>query len=288
MANSSWSDAENDLIVADYFDMLKDEINGEKPNKAERNRALREHLDDRSKGSVEFKHQNISAVMLGFGQPWIDGYKPAPKIQIALIDAVRRWLDAHPDWLTERAGLDSSNALTGVSEFGTLFIGPPPTFSNQPPPIDSDKFKAVARHFDAAERDDRNRKLGAAGERHILEHERTTLRDAGRADLARKIRWTSKEDGDGAGYDIASFEPDGRERLIEVKTTNGWERTPFYITPNELQVAERNEDCWHLVRLWDFARTPRAFAIRPPLERHISLIATAYRATLLGDGADTL
>ena len=41
-------------------------------------------------------------------------------------------------------------------------------------------------------------------------------------DLARKVRWVSEEDGDGAGYDIASFGPDGRARLIEVETTNGW------------------------------------------------------------------
>ena len=29
------------------------------------------------------------------------------------------------------------------------------------------------------------------------------------------------------------FEPSGKPRLIEVKTTNGWERTPFYISANE-------------------------------------------------------
>lgn len=57
------------------------------------------------------------------------------------------------------------------------------------------------------------------------------LRTAGRDDLARKVRWVSEEDGDGAGYDIASFAPDGFPRLIEVKTTNGWERTPFHIHP---------------------------------------------------------
>jgi hypothetical protein len=31
----------------------------------------------------------------------------------------------------------------------------------------------------------------------------------------------SQEGGDGAGYDIASFAPDRRSRLVEVKTTNG-------------------------------------------------------------------
>ncbi|GIW55904.1 MAG: hypothetical protein KatS3mg082_2308 [Nitrospiraceae bacterium] len=93
-----WAQAEIDLIVADYFAMLSAEIAGKSVNKAERNRAL-QALIPRSRGSIEFKHQNISAVMLGLGQPWITGYKPAANFQNALVDGVLRWLDAHPDWL---------------------------------------------------------------------------------------------------------------------------------------------------------------------------------------------
>ena len=33
-------------------------------------------LDGRSKGSIEFKHQNVSAVLVDMGLPYIDGYKP--------------------------------------------------------------------------------------------------------------------------------------------------------------------------------------------------------------------
>ena len=47
---------------------------------------------------------------------------------------------------------------------------------------------------------------------------------AGRTDLAERIRWASHVDGDGGGYDILSFDTDGSDRLIEVKTTKGWER----------------------------------------------------------------
>ncbi|MFN3516389.1 MAG: hypothetical protein ACK4YM_04425 [Novosphingobium sp.] len=96
--SDAWSDAEIDLIVADYFAMLGAELNGQPFNKAERYRAL-QALIPRSRGSIEFKHQNISAVMLGLGQPWITGYKPAVNFQSALVDGVLRWLDAHPGWL---------------------------------------------------------------------------------------------------------------------------------------------------------------------------------------------
>ena len=89
---------------------------------------------------------------------------------------------------------------------------------------------AIAQKFDVAGRDARNRALGRAGEERILHHELLTLKMAGQDSLARKVRWVSEEDGDGAGYDIHSFVTDGADRLIEVKTTNGWERTPFRIS----------------------------------------------------------
>ena len=137
----------------------------------------------------------------------------------------------------------------------------------------------VARKFDVAGRDERNRALGRAGEERVVAHERSALKVAGREDLARKVRWLSEEDGDGAGYDIASFTPDGRERLIEVKTTNGWERTPFYISRNELAVAEERRSKWCLYRLWNFSREPKTFELHAPLDAHFSLTATAFQAS---------
>lgn len=266
----NWNDAEIDLIVADYFAMLADELGGKAFNKAEHNRALQDIIP-RSRGSIEFKHQNISAVLLGLGQPWIEGYKPAANFQNALVDGVLRWLDTRPEWLApkERAVQPSQ-----MREASTLWIGPPPTQRNEPPPVDPEFMAAIGRKYDVAERDARNRTLGKAGEEIVLQHEQSSLRQAGREDLADKVRWTAIQDG--YGYDIASFEADGRERLIEVKTTNGWERTPFHISRNELAVADARRDDWHLVRLWNFAREPKAFAIRPPLEAHVELTATSF------------
>lgn len=52
MSNGPWTDEENDLIVADYFAMLADDIAGHRYNKAEHRRALMPLLKDRS-GSVD-------------------------------------------------------------------------------------------------------------------------------------------------------------------------------------------------------------------------------------------
>lgn len=276
MSNGAWTDKENGLIVADYFAMLADDIAGRRYNKAEHRRALQRLLNDRSEGSIEFKHQNISAVLKGLGEDWIPGYKPAFNFQMMLVDAVARWLELNPAWLGRQPGLQRT---TDLREAAQIYIGPPPTLSNQPLPQEREQMLHIARKFDVAGRDERNRALGRAGEERVLVHERTALRSAGRDDLARKVRWVSEEDGDGAGYDIASFAPDGRTRLIEVKTTNGWERTPFHITRNELAVAEERQSEWRLFRLWNFAREPKAFELHPPLDAHVTLTATSFQAS---------
>jgi hypothetical protein len=98
--------------------------------------------------------------------------------------------------------------------------------------------------------------------------------------LADRVRWVSDVDGDGAGFDIASFLPDVWERLIEVKTTNGWERTPLHISRNELSVSEQRRSDWCLLRLWNFSREPKAFELYPPLESHVALTPTSFLATL--------
>ena len=154
---------------------------------------------------------------------------PAFNIQMSLADAVARWLHRHPEFQTPAPSVDQP---ANTPQTAQLVIELPPTLRNHPPPDELDQMQAIARKFDVAARAERNRALGRAGEERVLAHERAILTGVGRADLARRVRWVSDEDGDGAGYDIESHSPEGQPRLIEVKTTNGWERTPFHITRN--------------------------------------------------------
>ena len=274
MATGPWTDEENDLIVADYFAMLVADLAGRPYVKAEHNRRLRTRIG-RSRPSIEFKHRNISAVLKGLGESWITGYLPAFNIQMSLADAVARWLRRHPEFQTPAPRVNQS---ADIRETAQLIIELPPTLRNHPPPDELEQMQAIARKFDVAARAERNRALGRAGEERVLAHERAILTGADRADLARRVRWVSDEDGDGAGYDIESYSPEGQPRLIEVKTTNGWERTPFHITRNELTVAGNRPTEWCLLRLWNFIREPRAFELRPPLDAHVTLIATSFEA----------
>ena len=160
----------------------------------------------------------------------------------------------------------------------SLFIEPPPALTAQE--TDEPEFvKRLVRKFDPAARDARNRDLGYRGEELVFFNEQSRLRIADRNDLARKVRWVSKEDGDGAGYDIRSYNVLGDERFLEVKTTIGHRTTPFYLTENERLFSEERADAFRIFRLYDFAREPKAFEIEPPLENSVILNPTAYRAS---------
>jgi Domain of unknown function (DUF3883) len=270
-----WTDAQNDLIVEDYFTMLAIELAGASYVKSHHNSAL-QLLTGRNRGSIERKHMNISAVMMHLGLPRIKGYAPNANYQAGLLGAVERYLI--------RQGLPTHPSATkltsGVSEARELWIGPPPSLRPETTKT-TPELERLVRKFDPAARDAHNRSLGKEGELLVFEHEVRRLTFSRRLDLAKKVEWTSQERGDGAGYDIASFEIDGQPRLIEVKTTNGTAITPFYLSENELSFSEERPDAFTLLRLYNFAEQPSAFELRPPLSALLSLMPTSYRATLL-------
>lgn len=119
-ARDAWTDVENDAIVADYFAMLDEDVAGRPYNKSERRRALAA-LIGRGEGSIEYKHQNISAVLKGLGETWIDGYKPAFNFQASLMDAIARWLARRPEWYARAARVDeaSTSRVRTITCFGS-------------------------------------------------------------------------------------------------------------------------------------------------------------------------
>lgn len=276
---TDWTDDELDLIVADYFSMLAEEIAGRSFVKAHRARALMD-LTGRTHRSVEFKHMNISAVLSELGLPIIKGYKPKPNYQNAIFEAIDRWLSANPDGLTVN---QPANPQIGLAEAMSLYEEPPPALLDSEPER-PEGLKRLIRKFDPVERDFRNRALGRAGEVLILEFEQRRLHDGGRKDLAKKVRWIADEEGDGAGYDIRSFSIEGQERFLEVKTTNGPQRTPFFLTRNEEAVSRECQEAYRIYRLYDFVKSARLFTLRPPLSKHVVLEAETFRASFKRKG----
>ena len=282
-----WSEEEVGLLIADYFHMLQLDLNGQQYNKAKHNRQLREVLADRSKPSVEFKHRNVSAVLLKLGLPYIDGYKPAKNYQRSLVDSVRAYLEANSALFTmlDQATEATPNALPKLDNWDRMFEAPPdetPLPDEPPEPWRSRQ----GRKTDFVRRDASNRRLGRLGEEFTVELERRRLKSYGREDLAGKVEWISDTSGDGLGFDVLSFdEVDETERLIEVKTTTMGKYFPFFVTSNEVQCSQAMAGQYHLYRLFRFTHRPRLYVLQGTLSDLCRLEPVSYRATVAGGEA---
>ena len=273
-----WSEQEVEATVRDYLEMLAFELRGEPYNKAARNRALRARLDDRTHGAVERKHQNISAVLIELGFPYINGYKPLANIQHMLRDVVRKHLSSL-EYLVE-ADVEAPQTQVTVDDILGIGVDPPvhAAGSVSEGPIDHLASGQRSQTINYLQKEALNRSLGDAGEALVMAFECARLRREGKDYLARNVEQVSKTVGDHAGFDIRSYEVSGRDRFIEVKTTRYGKLTPFYISAGEVRFSEANANAYHLYRLFEFRQNPRLFQLQGDVGRHVHLQAVNYRA----------
>jgi hypothetical protein len=278
-----WSESEVALIVADYFEMLRKELFGQGYSKTRHRKALGPQLAARSKGSIEFKHANISAVLVGLGLPYIKGYKPRGNYQALLAHAVESYLAMHAKYLDMLAAAPivspEKAPVISFADPNQLFA-PPPKRIVLPEP-GKPWLTRKPRRIDFAERDAANRHMAKLGEGFVVDLEKARLRVLKRDDLARKVQWVSQTIGDGLGFDILSFdEIDDSERLVEVKTTALGKFFPFYVTANEVRCSEDMAGQYHLYRVFDFSQAPRVYILSGSLRERCRLKPTQFLATI--------
>jgi hypothetical protein len=275
-----WSEFEVEAVVADYFAMLLKELRGEKYSKTQHRHALMKLLDGRSDGSVEFKHPNISAILIELGYPYIEGYKPRSNYQELLADAVRARLvnnrEIEPAVATS---VDANAEPANTSDILNCLTSPPAPFEPSEDGASAQKGAPIVRaSVNYLEREARNRSLGRMGEEFALAFERARLLAAGRERLARQVEHVAVTQGDGLGYDIRSFEPDGADRLVEVKTTRFGIETPFFVSRNEVGVSESRAEIYHTHRVFTFERNPRLFILKGSLRVNCALTPVQFVA----------
>jgi hypothetical protein len=276
----SWSRIEVEAIVDDYFHMLMQELAGQSYNKTAHRRELAAKLNDRSDGSIERKHQNISAILRDAGCQYISGYKPLGNYQALLQDVVedRIQTDSLFDELA-RISAEQPAIAPLNPRFENVLVKPPEFDPRAAEPQAPYRLKARAGVFrDYLEREARNRSLGEAGETFVLAYERARLYALGKSTLSDRVEQVSKTKGDGLGYDILSFESDGRERFVEVKTTAFGKQTPFYVTRNELALSKEFPGQFRLCRLFEFRKAPRMFELQGAVSANCLLDPVSYLA----------
>jgi hypothetical protein len=104
-----------------------------------------------------------------------------------------------------------------------------------------------------------SRKIGLAGEKFALMYEQWRLME--NEELAGEIDHVASYD-DRRGYDIRSFDLDGTERYVEVKTTTGQGSEPFYISAGEIKALRQDPEKYVILRVFDIRENPRCYEIR--------------------------
>lgn len=255
-----WSNSEVDLIIADYFSMLIEELSGITFNKAKHRNALRILLTSRSEGSVEFKHQNISAVLIKLGLPFIKGYLPRWNFQALLEEKIIAYLFEHKQNFESKfiEFADTNTLMDNPVNFNSILESPPARkfiVNDQQIIYDKRPFK-----INYLEREQKNSLLGTKGESLALEYEKWRLIQLGKANLANKIEWVSLAD-DSAGFDILSRNENGTDRYIEVKTTKLSKDTPIFFSKSEYDFSTVKRNDYHLYRVFNFNESPKLFNI---------------------------
>lgn len=283
-AGEDWTDYEVSLTVDDYFEMLAAEVAGRPYKKSDHNRRLRQQLHTRTKGAIEYKHGNISAILDGWGLRCIDGYKPYPNAQQIVATKIADYLRQNQQLLHTLA--EASDEATPLKQVGPVtnaagcFV-PPPQPRDLPTDVPSPRLSRAVAKRTLVEWEARNRELGDRGEQFTIELERRRLVERGRDDLASRVEWVASTVGDGLGYDVVSFDPvDDSELCIEVKTTNRGMYFPFYLTANELRCSEENSGAYRLYRVFQFAKNPTVFVLSGALTSQVRLQAMTYRAAI--------
>jgi hypothetical protein len=281
---ANWTEQEVSLIVTDYFKMLELELLGQPYKKSDHRKELATKLQNRSAGSIEFKHQNVSGVLVELGLPYIEGYKPKSNYQGILAKEVESFLDANPGFLEKLADAPAINPVQTKSIIAPnldQIIESPPGRSALPKNTSKPWLSRKTRRRDFAEIDAANRQLGKLGEQFVLELEKFRLKAAGRDDLAQRVLWASRDIGDGLGFDILSFDDtDDSEKMLEVKTTGLGKFFPFYVTGNEVRCSEDIPDQYNLFRVFDFGREPRLYILHGSLRELCQLDPVLYRAVV--------
>lgn len=181
-----WSREEVEAIVADYLLMLTMELGGQQYSKTEHRKNLLKKLANRSDGSVEFKHANISAAMIDLGFPSIIGYKPRANYQSLLASVL-------VDQLRGKEALDKT-ALAAVqkpaitpllTDFSKVKTAAPILQHRAAEASNPLAFRAMKRDY--LEREAQNMSLGTAGEEFIVQFEHWRLNALGQSRLADKV-----------------------------------------------------------------------------------------------------
>lgn len=135
--------------------------------------------------------------------------------------------------------------------------------------------------IDYVEREKRLKQIGELGEQFIFSQEREKVKQY-HLPSNKKVAWVSRDKGDGLGFDILSYDAEGNEMYIEVKTTLGTEDSSFFISANELEKSKLYSANYYLYRVYEFdmKNVQGKYSVRKGSLEELCLVPQIYRVDL--------
>ena len=132
--------------------------------------------------------------------------------------------------------------------------------------------------IDYVEREKKLKHIGDLGEQFIFSQEREKVKQY-KLPKSKEVIWVSRDKGDGLGFDILSYDAQGNEMYIEVKTTTQAESASFYISANELEKSKQYADTYYLYRVYNFdTKTVQGqYSIRKGSLEDMCMVPQIYR-----------
>jgi hypothetical protein len=125
------------------------------------------------------------------------------------------------------------------------------------------------------------KELGDAGENLVKLYEIDFLKKHGLGAKAKLVEIVK----DGKGYDVRSFDKEGNEKFIEVKTTTGDQKTPFFLSENEVAFMRLNKKKYSIYRIFQYDEeynSGKCFALWGDVEGQILMQPIQYRVSVKG------
>lgn len=125
--------------------------------------------------------------------------------------------------------------------------------------------------------------FGRKCEEIVYNYEIEKLKQEGREDKAKEVIWVSKEIGDGAGYDIESFENRSgtyEKIYIEVKGTDKNYTEPFDVSLNEILTSEKYKENYYIYRIAKVnTKNPVFYKVKGAISKNFDLTAVQFKAS---------
>lgn len=207
---------------------------------------------------IAVEGNDIGGVEIGTGDETVAGITGDKLVAASLVEA-----EPQTVILTLPSGLDFNQVQVGV-----------PTRRPAQRPVTAGG--RAGRKIDYQARQESNDAVGQLGEHFAMLYERWRLREHGK--LRDEIVHVSRSD-DSAGFDIRSFEVDGSDRFIEVKSTLGPAETQFFVSDAELRMARELGTSYVILRVFNLSSDPKCIEIRYPFDEVLTLRASVYAAS---------